>query len=219
MGRPSRRGESAAQLGNKPSTRQEQPECVLRTGRVLLRVQVPNNHILTQTLYYSYHYPNPKYLIIGYMDPLGSCEGTSCPSQTGDLRRSKSTGSRANKPGKQDNVKHQHLTDPPHPSTSIPPFQPYLPFTLLNASDASQQSMPALGIFGTPTRTPNLRRFEPTCFGSWSAIFGSFPKLGVPFLGAPIIRIIIFWGLYWGPPILGNYHLKHWRPHRLRECY
>ena len=36
-----------------------------------LRVQVPNNHKLTQNLYYNYHYPNPKYLIIGYMDSLG----------------------------------------------------------------------------------------------------------------------------------------------------
>ena len=36
-----------------------------------LRVQVPNNHILTQNLYYNYYYPNPKCLIIGYMDPLG----------------------------------------------------------------------------------------------------------------------------------------------------
>ena len=36
-----------------------------------LRVQVPNNHILTQNLYYIYYYPNPKYLNIGYMDPLG----------------------------------------------------------------------------------------------------------------------------------------------------
>ena len=36
-----------------------------------LRVQVPNNHILTQNLYYNYYYPNPKYLIIGYMDTLG----------------------------------------------------------------------------------------------------------------------------------------------------
>ena len=27
-----------------------------------LRVQVPNSHILTQTLYYNYSYPNPKYL-------------------------------------------------------------------------------------------------------------------------------------------------------------
>ena len=29
-------------------------------------------HILAQNLYYSYYCPNPKYLIIGYMDPLGS---------------------------------------------------------------------------------------------------------------------------------------------------
>ena len=36
-----------------------------------LRVQVPNNHILTQNLYYNYYYPKPKYLIIGYLDPLG----------------------------------------------------------------------------------------------------------------------------------------------------
>ena len=36
-----------------------------------LKVQVPNNHILTQNLYYNYYYPKPKYLIIGYMDPLG----------------------------------------------------------------------------------------------------------------------------------------------------
>ena len=40
-------------------------------GYVLsLRVQVPSNHILTQDLYYSSYYPKPKYLIIGYMDPL-----------------------------------------------------------------------------------------------------------------------------------------------------
>ena len=38
---------------------------------VSLRVQVPNNHILTQNLYYDYYYPDPKYLIIWYMDPLG----------------------------------------------------------------------------------------------------------------------------------------------------
>ena len=33
------------------------------------RVQVPNNHILTLNLYYSYYYPIPKYLIIGYLGP------------------------------------------------------------------------------------------------------------------------------------------------------
>ena len=34
-----------------------------------LRVQVLNNHILAQNLCYDFYYPNPKYLIIGYMDP------------------------------------------------------------------------------------------------------------------------------------------------------
>ena len=32
--------------------------------------------------------------------------------------------------------------------------------------------------------------------------------MGVPFLGVPIIRLIVFWGVYWGPPILGNYHVS-----------
>ena len=36
-----------------------------------LRAQVPNNHILARNLYYSQYYPKPKYLIVGYMDPLG----------------------------------------------------------------------------------------------------------------------------------------------------
>ena len=35
-----------------------------------------------------------------------------------------------------------------------------------------------------------------------------FPKLGVLFWGVPILRIIVFWGLYWGPLILGNYHFR-----------
>ena len=26
-------------------------------------------------------------------------------------------------------------------------------------------------------------------------------------LGVPIIRILIFRGLYWGPPVLGHYHM------------
>ena len=33
-----------------------------------------------------------------------------------------------------------------------------------------------------------------------------FPNKRGTFLGVPITRTIIFWGLYWGPPILGNYH-------------
>ena len=31
------------------------------------------------------------------------------------------------------------------------------------------------------------------------------PKIRGTLLGVPIIRIIVFWGLYWGPLILGNY--------------
>ena len=41
------------------------------------------------------------------------------------------------------------------------------------------------------------------CLGT----FESFPKLWVPLLGVPIVRMIIFLGLYWGSPILGNHHL------------
>ena len=38
---------------------------------ITLRVQVPNNHILTQNLCHNFYYQKPKYLIIWYMDPLG----------------------------------------------------------------------------------------------------------------------------------------------------
>ena len=31
-----------------------------------------------------------------------------------------------------------------------------------------------------------------------------FPKIRGTSLGVPIIRTIVFWGLYWGPLILGN---------------
>ena len=33
---------------------------------------------------------------------------------------------------------------------------------------------------------------------------GGFPKLGVPLR----IRTIVYWGLYWGTLISGNYHIK-----------
>ena len=41
-----------------------------------------------------------------------------------------------------------------------------------------------------------------------------FPKIRGTILGVPIIRTIIFWGLYWGPIILGNYHFAILRPGR-----
>ena len=34
-----------------------------------------------------------------------------------------------------------------------------------------------------------------------------FPKIRGTLLGVPIIRTIVFWDLYWGPPILGNYQM------------
>ena len=33
-----------------------------------------------------------------------------------------------------------------------------------------------------------------------------FPKIMGTILGVPIIRTIVFWRSYLGPPILGNYH-------------
>ena len=35
-----------------------------------------------------------------------------------------------------------------------------------------------------------------------------FPRIMGTFLVVPIIRIMVYWGLYWGPSILGNYHVK-----------
>ena len=34
-----------------------------------------------------------------------------------------------------------------------------------------------------------------------------FPKIRGTILGVPILRMRVFGGLYWGPPILGNYHV------------
>ena len=40
----------------------------------------------------------------------------------------------------------------------------------------------------------------------WVSFWG-FPKIRGTILGVPIISITIFWGLPWGPPVLGNYQL------------
>ena len=37
-------------------------------------------------------------------------------------------------------------------------------------------------------------------------------------LGAPIVRTIVFWGLYWGPLILGNYHIVGTTERRVHEA-
>ena len=41
---------------------------------------------------------------------------------------------------------------------------------------------------------------------TWLLIW-EFPKVRGTFLGVHIIRTIAYLGLYWGPPILGNYHM------------
>ena len=45
-----------------------------------------------------------------------------------------------------------------------------------------------------------LLRLLPTKWG--------FPKIRGTLLGVPMIRIIVFWGLYLGAPILGNYQIS-----------
>ena len=37
---------------------------------------------------------------------------------------------------------------------------------------------------------------------------GGSPKISGTFLGIPIIRTIVFGGLYWGSSILGKYHIN-----------
>ena len=41
-------------------------------------------------------------------------------------------------------------------------------------------------------------------FWDLGVMFWEFPKIRGTILGVPIIRTIVFWGLYWGPHILGN---------------
>ena len=48
---------------------QKRPSELTQLEYKALRVQVPNNHIFTQDLCNRYC-PKPKYLIIGYLDPL-----------------------------------------------------------------------------------------------------------------------------------------------------
>ena len=47
-----------------------------------------------------------------------------------------------------------------------------------------------------------------TCSARTSALesTGLFPEIRGTMLGVPVIRTIIFWGLYWGTPLQGNYH-------------
>ena len=41
---------------------------------------------------------------------------------------------------------------------------------------------------------------------------GIFPKIRGTSLGAPIIRTIVYWGLYWGPPSFGKLPMDSGKP-------
>ena len=45
-------------------------------------------------------------------------------------------------------------------------------------------------------------------FGVESFVKWRFPNIGGTILGVPIRRTIVFWGLYWGSLILGNYQIS-----------
>ena len=40
--------------------------------------------------------------------------------------------------------------------------------------------------------------------GITSVIIWEFPKIWGTLLGVPILRILVYWGLYWGPPNFGK---------------
>ena len=48
--------------------------------------------------------------------------------------------------------------------------------------------------------------YEQVCLCTQVPKWG-FPKIRGTLSGIPIIRIIIFWGLHWGPLIQGNYQI------------
>ena len=63
-----------------------------------------------------------------------------------------------------------------------------------------RQYMGAFQKFGVPLKRP-YRGYRSVGFRL------RFPKIRGTFFGIPAIRIVVFWGLYWGPLILGNYQI------------
>ena len=43
--------------------------------------------------------------------------------------------------------------------------------------------------------------------GDIKGMIWGFTKIRGTILGVPIVRTIVYWGLYWGPLIFGNYHI------------
>ena len=46
-----------------------------------------------------------------------------------------------------------------------------------------------------------------TFLGPKYLLYEGLPKVGVPLLGVPMLSTVVYWGLCWGPPILGSYHI------------
>ena len=73
----------------------------------------------------------------------------------------------------------------------------------LRKSPCNLTCMPARAMLSRPDASEDLR-------GSQSSeLHVGFPKIRGSLLGVPTIRTIVFGGLYWGPLILGSYHVGY----------
>ena len=72
---------------------------------------------------------------------------------------------------------------------------------ILNRDPLSPREIP---IPWAPQHPPKKVEKPPGSYSRpYCLLYGSFSKLGIPL----IIRTIVFWGPYWGPLILENYHI------------
>ena len=51
-------------------------------------------------------------------------------------------------------------------------------------------------------KSPKMSSDHHSTYSIWG-----FPEIRGTILGVPIIRTVVFWGLYWGSLTLGNYHI------------
>ena len=84
---------------------------------------------------------------------------------------------------------------------------------LMENSTAVLSVPPVPGHDGS-TRIKVLAALPSSTIVQTRGVYGRFPKLGVPFWGVPIIRIIVYWGSILGSPCLGT--LPYGYPYKLR---
>ena len=75
------------------------------------------------------------------------------------------------------------------------------------ASRASGMMMMMMMRIHAPTPLNPIKRVVARLRSRCHSPICAFPKIRGTFLGVRIIRIIVYWGLYWGPLILGNYYI------------